>query len=212
MPYLFGSVHVYGQALWQLEQCVMNSALPALAFSRSILPNTSSGHCGGARRASWFSTRCSSRMRGVRPEQPFGGRFGAQINGHEDAHGLGQIAEDRILLHSAPLRPQSLRSIPKERRLGRCDSALTSSRECQAGRLTRRLTIMAMASMRDGPQVVGVTRTRVRNSCTLAASPSKRLRKLALGLRARRSQPRRQTIEFGGSDKVACIASSRASI
>ena len=59
-----------------------------------------------------------------------------------------------------------------------------------------RSTIMAMASIRPGPHVVGVTRVRVRYSCTSAASLSKRLRKLAFASAARRPQPRRQTVKF----------------
>ena len=78
----------------------MNNALPALALSRSILPNTSSGQLGGAKRANWFSTRCKFENGGVRLEQPFGGSFGGQINGQENAHGLAKIAANRILRNS----------------------------------------------------------------------------------------------------------------
>ena len=62
-----------------------------------------------------------------------------------------KLRSDRILLHTAPLRPRSLRSIPKERRLGRRDAGgpvLGNVRSIAV----RRLTIMAMASMRPGPQ------------------------------------------------------------
>src|SRR5580700_8374729 len=45
---------------------------------------------------------------------------------------------------------------------------------------TKRLTIILMASIREGPQANGVTRVRVRYSWTSAASLSKRLRRALL--------------------------------
>ena len=52
---------------------------------------------------------------------PSAGDLDCRLIVHVDAHDLGQVSEDRILLHATPLRPQSLWSIPQERRLARCD-------------------------------------------------------------------------------------------
>ena len=85
---------------------------------------------------------------------PSAGRFGRQIDRHVDAHRLGQVTEDRILLHATPLRPQPLRSIPKK-------GGLVGARGVDqfSGRsgstLVRRLTISQMASIRAGPQAWG---------------------------------------------------------
>ena len=82
---------------------------------------------------------------------PSAGDLARQIDGHVDAHDLGQVSEDRILLHAPPLRPQPLRSIPQERRLARRDGGRPILGKVGEP-ATNRLTIMPMASIRAGPQ------------------------------------------------------------
>src|SRR5262249_17471494 len=57
--------------------------------------------------------------RGGRMKQPLFGRFGGKINGQENTHRLSKISANGILQDSSPLRPQSLRRVPQERRLDR---------------------------------------------------------------------------------------------
>ena len=129
-------------------------------------------------------------------EEPFGGGFGAQINGQEDAHGLPKIAANRVLQQR---RAHCVHNpCGAFQRNGGLTGAVPADQfsGMPVNVAVVRSTIIVKASMRPGPHGCGVTEVRVAYSCTRTASLSTRLRNLSFASGARCSEPRRQAVEF----------------
>src|SRR5215475_9236001 len=144
---------------WQAAQFSTNSAFPALALLRSILPNTSSGQLGGAKRSIKPSTAMSSATAAFDWNRPSAGVL--------EVRSMGMNTPIVSLMFRAN---GSLRCAPHcvhvaweafQRKGGLAGAMPGLQFWGIPGRIdVKRLTIKAAASIRPGPQGEGLTMVR----------------------------------------------------
>ena len=149
--------------------------------------------------------------RAVRVEQPFGGGFGCQVDGHVYALRLSKIAVNRILLKTGPLCPQSLRRIPEEGGFDwRRASGPVLGNSWQ--RAVTRSAIMVRASILPGPHGEVSPRFGWHTGEPVQPRVSIRLRNLSFASALDAPIRVAKRSNFAASVKVACSASSRVRI